>query len=384
MSQDRRLVQEKVMERGKIGEEEAKFQLNFLPPFGYALIHDVKVQSPINGDTAQIDHIAIGPNGIFLVETKNWSGKYRWKNGGDLLEKFDVETKEWVPWSNPIAQVHRHESVIEALLGHNGIACDIHSFIAYVERKGDYGRILNGFEGHNRYVKCISVTALPHNIRSSRAKHPLHHEQILAIKDLILQYSQKREHFEVHDPQQRAVPQNQTTKHKRWLLPVVGGAVLLSSILAGIVTFFSKNQSEPSQTTRTVVEEAAKTPAQQANSEQSNTSTKSDARTAWAQMKKEMASQLASLPTENMQSLHTQTQDFHDQWQQKVTSFRTQAGHDMELLGEIGNVSLQLARLNGANGQLGFTLSNNHPARDSSYQEVLRSIKNLAALIAPQ
>lgn len=47
---------------------------------GYTVLHDRKIP----GSRANIDHVVLGPGGVFVVETKNYSGKVTVK-GDDLL-----------------------------------------------------------------------------------------------------------------------------------------------------------------------------------------------------------------------------------------------------------------------------------------------------------
>lgn len=63
---------ERTYERGAEGEEKVFNYLRKKLPHGYYILNDVKIP---NMEKANIDHIVIGPNGIFIIETKNLSGK---------------------------------------------------------------------------------------------------------------------------------------------------------------------------------------------------------------------------------------------------------------------------------------------------------------------
>lgn len=56
--------------RGAIGEEDTARVLARLPP-SFVVLHDRAVP----GSKANIDHIVVGPPGVFVVETKRYSGK---------------------------------------------------------------------------------------------------------------------------------------------------------------------------------------------------------------------------------------------------------------------------------------------------------------------
>lgn len=64
--------------KGAEGERRTGGSLQKLPD--YSVLHDRKIP----GSRANIDHIAIGPGGVFVIETKNYSGKVTVR-GDDLL-----------------------------------------------------------------------------------------------------------------------------------------------------------------------------------------------------------------------------------------------------------------------------------------------------------
>jgi hypothetical protein len=56
---------------GAVGEERTGELLRRLEAEGYRIIHDRQIP----GSRANIDHIVVGPPGVFIVETKNYEGK---------------------------------------------------------------------------------------------------------------------------------------------------------------------------------------------------------------------------------------------------------------------------------------------------------------------
>lgn len=84
---------------------------NFLSP-QYHLLNNVTL--PLQDGTTQIDHILISTKGIFVIETKNYSG---WIFG-------DEKSKQWAQvlyrvkskFQNPIHQNYLHIKTIESLL----------------------------------------------------------------------------------------------------------------------------------------------------------------------------------------------------------------------------------------------------------------------------
>lgn len=91
--------------KGAKGEEMAARELNMLPG-EFTVFHGIdliKIPSITNGIT-DLDHVVVGPNGVFVVETKNWSDDITIKNGTLLyaglpptrppLEQVKTEAKQ--------------------------------------------------------------------------------------------------------------------------------------------------------------------------------------------------------------------------------------------------------------------------------------------------
>lgn len=64
-------------ERGAEGERITAEALRGLGP-DWVLLHDVRWPGRLRGN---IDHVAVGPGGIFVIDSKNWSGDVRVSNG---------------------------------------------------------------------------------------------------------------------------------------------------------------------------------------------------------------------------------------------------------------------------------------------------------------
>ena len=89
-----------------------KVIVNNFPPPQYHLLNNVTI--PIPDGTTQIDHILISTKGVFVIETKNYSG---WIFGNE-------KSKQWMQviyrvksrFQNPIHQNYLHAKTIEQLL----------------------------------------------------------------------------------------------------------------------------------------------------------------------------------------------------------------------------------------------------------------------------
>lgn len=64
--------------RGATGEQTVGAQLELLRPYGFEVLHDVRWPGRRR---ANIDHVAIGPPGILVVDAKNWSGSITLRDG---------------------------------------------------------------------------------------------------------------------------------------------------------------------------------------------------------------------------------------------------------------------------------------------------------------
>jgi hypothetical protein len=110
------------IKRGREGEIRNSDRLERGLDDDYFIINDVDLA--FGKKKSQIDHIVVGPNGIFVIETKNWRGKLignetdpTWtqikedKNGNRLEIKL----------GNPIVQNLRHVQTTKSILESNGI-----------------------------------------------------------------------------------------------------------------------------------------------------------------------------------------------------------------------------------------------------------------------
>lgn len=61
--------------QGYRGERAVGQALRDLVPLGYRIIHDVET------GFGNIDHIVVGPTGVFAIETKHWKGRFYPKSG---------------------------------------------------------------------------------------------------------------------------------------------------------------------------------------------------------------------------------------------------------------------------------------------------------------
>src|SRR5688572_28353468 len=58
------------LQRGIEGEERVAALLDSLQPEGITVIHDLEI------GRGNADHVLVGPTGVFVVETKDWGGRF--------------------------------------------------------------------------------------------------------------------------------------------------------------------------------------------------------------------------------------------------------------------------------------------------------------------
>lgn len=107
---------EKIISAGKKGESNVAHNLNFLNKNQYIVYNDINIYSPINDATQQIDHLIIGPNGVFSIETKYLKGNVVVRNQG-TWERYFSDKYDCI--SNPTQQVIRHENQLKSILPQN-------------------------------------------------------------------------------------------------------------------------------------------------------------------------------------------------------------------------------------------------------------------------
>jgi len=107
------------LRKGIQGEQESAYYLNqyFKGSENHVVLHDLRFT--FEGDVAQIDHLVISRAlGIYLIETKNYSGSVCINAHGEFTVDYDGD-RFGVP--SPIEQSRRHERVLIRLLERLGI-----------------------------------------------------------------------------------------------------------------------------------------------------------------------------------------------------------------------------------------------------------------------
>ncbi len=112
-------------QKGKQGEKNIAYILNWLDKNKFKVFNDVKLKCNAEGipsESQQFDHLVISPNGIFNIETKNYSGDIEINQDGSWTRVINGERRGW---ESPLFQMQRHRKVLENILGKNYPIIDI-------------------------------------------------------------------------------------------------------------------------------------------------------------------------------------------------------------------------------------------------------------------
>ncbi|GEM_PF-86107 len=157
---------------GAEGERLTAHQLKYIGS-DYTVLHNRVVQG--GGGRQQIDHLVVGPNGVFHIETKHWAGDIRFTAGGVDRSRQSYE-------QDPTAQLYRHEYVIKELLRANGMKAAVTGVICFSHPQC---RV----EGSSPAFVTVKLDRLVHKIRRRGARERLSRKEITSIVRLLRQHS---------------------------------------------------------------------------------------------------------------------------------------------------------------------------------------------------
>ncbi len=129
--------------KGARGEESVARTLAFLPA-DYRIYHGLAPQRRgVLMDARDYDHIVVGPSGVFVVETKNWSGWITIQNGRIL---YDGEE----PDRPPLDQVRKAASELQRRLKEESdLDVDVQPVLCFAS-----GNLEGGYTGLSGVVIC--------------------------------------------------------------------------------------------------------------------------------------------------------------------------------------------------------------------------------------
>lgn len=86
---ERLAVTRRAWQKGADGEREVAKELDLLPD-SYCVIHDIST------DYGNLDHVVVGPKGVFAIETKRWKGTISSDGNGGLVVNGRSASKDIV------------------------------------------------------------------------------------------------------------------------------------------------------------------------------------------------------------------------------------------------------------------------------------------------
>ncbi|MCL6453734.1 MAG: NERD domain-containing protein [Alicyclobacillus sp.] len=155
---------------GDAGERMVQHQLQFLGP-EYVVMNDVLLAG--GGQRQQIDHLVVGPTGIFHVETKHWSGAVLFDGVGMQHIKNGVLTDD----SDPTVQMDRHDYVVRSVLAEYDIHADVMGIICFTHPRCQ----LVGASPRYATIKLDRLFGMIQANRPSRSLKPTEVQRIAAI-----------------------------------------------------------------------------------------------------------------------------------------------------------------------------------------------------------
>lgn len=116
--------------KGKVGELAVAVHVKlYLKDPRYILLNDCTLPDEQAG-TTQIDHILLSPFGIFVIETKNYTG---WIFGGERQKMWTQKIyKKSYKFQNPLHQNYKHMKVLEEVLSDILEPQHLHSVIVFI------------------------------------------------------------------------------------------------------------------------------------------------------------------------------------------------------------------------------------------------------------
>jgi hypothetical protein len=136
-------------------------------------MHSINVRS--RGSAEDIDHLIVGPNGIFHIETKNWHGSIRITEQG--IERSQPEHHD-----DPTAQLNRQAFILKELLRANKLEASVAGMINFADPHCE-------LEGSSPLFTMVRLDQLISAITKYSTEMPLSSEEVHTIVELIKKHS---------------------------------------------------------------------------------------------------------------------------------------------------------------------------------------------------
>ncbi|WP_058486960.1 nuclease-related domain-containing protein [Defluviitalea phaphyphila] len=177
-------TEEMIKESGREGEANVRYHLKWLD--GYKVLNNVRLPNPI--ESQEFDHIVIGENGVFHLETKNHGGKH----GAKILINKEgdwsiIQNGYSKGMKNPLFQVRRHERVLMEFLDKEFPQINIP--IKEIVVLSNENTIIEGQE--NSPITVLKVERLNDFIINYKPNTTIDEKTIELIYDKLIKYSRE-------------------------------------------------------------------------------------------------------------------------------------------------------------------------------------------------
>lgn len=167
--------------KGAVGEWKTRIAGKIgLPEQTYLQYHDLII--PTHNGTTQVDHVILSKYGVFVVETKHYTG---WIFGSPNQAKWTQKIyKETFRFQNPLRQNFKHTKAVAALLNLPDMV--IHSVIVFsgdCTFKTPMPNNVTTIRGHVKYVKGFTAEVLTDE-QMSDARAILENVELKSTKEM--------------------------------------------------------------------------------------------------------------------------------------------------------------------------------------------------------
>ncbi|ERJ12862.1 nuclease-related domain-containing protein [Haloplasma contractile] len=115
---------------GYMGEKHVSKLLKRLPR-SYNVINDLDLL--INTERCQMDHLVIGPSGIYVIETKNYTGQLKGNDYDEVISQTFESSKIHYK-KNPTHQIDRQMDLFKQLLYEHGYTIDVRGILFFANK----------------------------------------------------------------------------------------------------------------------------------------------------------------------------------------------------------------------------------------------------------
>ncbi|MCC2686471.1 MAG: dedA family protein [Paenibacillaceae bacterium] len=157
---------------GDAGEKETAHQLRYIGK-EYRVLNARHVRA--GAGAQEFDHIVVGPNGVFHIDSKHWSGEIRFTENGVVRSKEGHH-------GDPTAQLYRHEYVLKELLREHKKRADVTGILCFTHPDST-------LTGKSPAFVALKPDRLLHHIKTHRARKSLAPGEVEDIARLIQEHS---------------------------------------------------------------------------------------------------------------------------------------------------------------------------------------------------